>query len=322
MAHTRSIVTGVAGFIGSHLAEHLVALGHEVVGIDCFTPYYDPAIKRGNVAALLAAPRFWLVDADLATANLGPLLAGADYVFHQAAQAGVRASWGESFATYTRHNVLATQRLLEALKDQPIRKLVYASSSSVYGDARLPMRETARPQPVSPYGVTKLAAEHLCHLYHANYGLPTVALRYFTVYGPRQRPDMGIHKFIRAIAAGGTISVYGDGTQSRDFTYVEDIVRANLLAAQAPVEGAVINIGGGSRITLSDLLELLQALVGRRAHLAHLGGQKGDVGHTGADSSRARRLLGFVPSVDLAGGLRRQVAWHLSDAGDLLTAAG
>ncbi len=323
MAHTRSIVTGAAGFIGSHLAAHLIAQGHEVVGIDCFTPYYDPALKRANVAALRASPRFRLVDADLATADLGPLLAGADYVFHQAAQAGVRASWGESFATYTHHNVLATQRLLEALTGSSIRKLVYASSSSVYGDAPLPMRETARPQPISPYGVTKLAAEHLCHLYHVNYGLPTVALRYFTVYGPRQRPDMGIHKFIRAIAAGETISVYGDGHQSRDFTYVDDIVRANVLAAEAPAVGAVINVGGGTRITVSALLHQLEEIVGRRAHLAHLGGQKGDVGHTGADCTQARRLLGFTPSVDLTEGLRRQVAWQCPAAtGERLRAAG
>jgi UDP-glucose 4-epimerase len=321
MAHTRSIVTGVAGFIGSHLAEELIAQGHEVVGIDSFTPYYAPAIKRGNIARLLAAPTFRLVQADLATADLAPLLAGADYVFHQAAQAGVRASWGASFDTYARQNILATQRLLETLKGQPIRKLVYASSSSVYGNVRLPMRERMLPRPVSPYGVTKLAAEQLCHLYHVNYGLPTVALRYFTVYGPRQRPDMAIHKFIQAISRGEAISVYGDGTQSRDFTYVADIVRANLLAAQAPVAGVAINIGGGSRITLSGLLDLLQAIMGRRAHLAHLGGQKGDVGHTAADSSRARRLLGLVPTTDLAEGLRRQVAWH-QDAGEMLQAAG
>ncbi len=323
MAHTRSIVTGAAGFIGSHLAAHLIARGHEVMGIDCFTPYYDPAIKRANVAALLASPRFRLVDADLATADLGPLLAGADYVFHQAAQAGVRASWGDSFATYAHHNVLATQRLLEALTAHPPRKLVYASSSSVYGDAPLPMRETARPQPVSPYGVTKLAAEHLCHLYHVTDGLPTVALRYFTVYGPRPRPDMGIHKFIRTIAAGETISVYGDGRQSRDFTYVDDIVRANVLAAEAPAVGAVINVGGGARITVCALLEQLEGIVGRRAHLAHLGGQKGDVGHTRADCAHARRLLDFTPSVDLTEGLRRQVAWQLASAGsERLRAAG
>ncbi len=322
VTRTRSIVTGVAGFIGSHLAEHLVGLGHDVLGIDCFTPYYDTSVKRANIGSLLASRNFCLIDADLATADLAPMVAGADYVFHQAAQAGVRASWGESFATYTQHNVLATQRLLEALKHHQPRKLVYASSSSVYGNARLPMRETVRPEPVSPYGVTKLAAEHLCQLYHANYGLPTVALRYFTVYGPRQRPDMAIHKFIDAMLDGHSISLYGDGMQSRDFTYVEDIVRANVLAAEAPVEGTVINIGGGSRITVRDLLSLLKESTGGSAQLAHLGGQKGDVRHTGADCSRARSLLGFVPSTDLAEGLARQIAWQSPSVDSRLAVAG
>lgn len=307
----RSIVTGVAGFIGSHLAEHLIALGHDVTGIDCFSSYYDPGLKRANITNLLAGPRFRLITADLATDEIADFLEGADFVFHQAAQAGVRASWGEGFAQYTQDNVLATQRLLEALKGRPLRKLVFASSSSVYGNVSLPMRETERPQPVSPYGVTKLAAEHLCHLYHLNYHLPTVALRYFTVYGPRQRPDMGIHKFIRAIDCGEPIPIYGDGTQSRDFTYVADILRANVLAALSPVEGAVINVGGGSRIVLSELLELLQDAVGRRARLVHLDDQKGDVGHTAADCSRALNLLGFVPSVNIKEGVRRQVAWQL-----------
>jgi nucleoside-diphosphate-sugar epimerase len=307
----RSVVTGVAGFIGSHLAEHLIDLGHEVVGLDCFTPYYSPRLKRANLAVLMAKPRFQLVEGDLSAIDLGPVLEGADYVFHQAAQAGVRASWGETFAEYTQHNVLATQRLLEALRGRPLRKLVYASSSSVYGDARLPMRETARPQPVSPYGVTKLAAEHLCQLYHVNYGLPAVALRYFTVYGPRQRPDMGIHRFIRAIAAGDPIPVYGDGAQSRDFTYVDDIVRANVLAALSPVTGTAINIGGGSRIVLRDALDVLQEAVGQRAQLVYRAHQNGDVGHTAADCRRAQRLLGFVPAVDISEGLHRQVAWQL-----------
>ena len=320
MAPTRSIVTGVAGFIGSHLAEHLVGLGHDVLGIDSFTPYYDPAVKRANIRAIQRSPRFRLVEADLTTVDLVPLVAGADFVFHQAAQAGVRASWGESFATYIQQNILATQRLLEALKNRPVRKLVYASSSSVYGDAQLPMRETVCPQPVSPYGVTKLAAEHLCHLYHVNYGLPTVALRYFTVYGPRQRPDMGMHKFIRAILAGETMSIFGDGDQSRDFTYVDDIVRANVRAAHAPVVGSAINIGGGTRITVNELLLLLEQITGRRARLSHLGGQKGDVQHTGADCSRARRLLKFAPAVGLVEGLRRQVAWQSALVDDQLVA--
>ena len=306
-----SVVTGVAGFIGSHLAEHLIDLGHEVVGLDCFTPYYSPRLKRANLAVLMAKPRFRLVEGDLSALDLGPVLEGADYVFHQAAQAGVRASWGQTFAEYTQHNVLATQRLLEALRGRPLRKLVYASSSSVYGNARLPMRETARPQPLSPYGVSKLAAEHLCQLYHVNYGLPAVALRYFTVYGPRQRPDMAIHRFIRAIAAGEPIPLYGDGAQSRDFTYVDDIVRANVLAALAPLRGTAINIGGGARIALRDVLDVLQEAVGQRAQLLYRAPQKGDVAHTAADCGRAQRLLGFVPAVDISEGLHRQVAWQL-----------
>ncbi len=306
----RSVVTGVAGFIGSTLAERLIALGHDVVGIDCFTPYYDVRVKRANLARLLAEPGFTLVEGDLVSLDLGPALDGADYVFHQAAQAGVRASWGDTFATYTHCNVDATQRLLEALKEQPIRKLVYASSSSVYGNAELPMRETVRPQPVSPYGVTKLAAEHLCYLYHVNFGVPTVSLRYFTVYGPRQRPDMGIHKFIRAVLSGEPITVYGDGTQSRDFTFVDDIVQANVQAALQPVVGEAINVGGGSRIVLNDLLSLIQEAVGRPARLVYAENQKGDVGHTGAYCSRAHELLDFQPAVDIAEGVRRQVAWQ------------
>ncbi|HLJ67318.1 MAG TPA: NAD-dependent epimerase/dehydratase family protein [Chloroflexota bacterium] len=322
MENTRSIVTGAAGFIGSHLAERLIALGHDVVGIDSFTPYYDPTIKRANVAGLLNSPRFQLIEANLATADLEPIVAGADYVFHQAAQAGVRASWGSSFSGYTEYNVLATQRLLEALKEHRPRKVVYASSSSVYGDAALPMRETARPQPVSPYGVTKLAAEHLCHLYRVNHGLPTVSLRYFTVYGPRQRPDMGIHKFIHAILSGKSITVYGDGRQSRDFTYVTDIVEANILAALTPTEETVFNIGGGTRITVRDLLALIERISGRRANVVHAGTQHGDVGHTASDSQRARTQLNFAPSVDLAEGLYRQVVWHRQTLGDELALAG
>lgn len=310
----RSVVTGAAGFIGSHLAEHLVALGHEVVGIDCFTPYYDAAIKRANLAMLLDDPHFHLVAADLATVELRPLLRGADYVFHLAAQPGVRASWGDHFAEYTARNILATQRLLEAIKDLPVRKLVFASSSSVYGNAPLPMCEAAPPRPISPYGVSKLAAEHLCLLYEASHGLPVVALRYFTVYGPRQRPDMAIHRFIRAIARGERISLYGDGDRSRDFTYVDDVVRATTQAALSPASGMALNIGGGSRIALRDLISALAASIGCPARVAHLDDQRGDVAHTTADCAQARRVLGFAPSVGIAEGLRRQVAWQLARA--------
>ena len=309
----RSVVTGVAGFIGSHLAEHLLAAGHDVLGIDCFSPYYDAAIKRANIRPLLGHPRFQLVEADLTTADLPPLLEGAVYVFHLAGQPGVRGSWGKRFAGYLDHNVLATQRLLDALRGQSVRKLVFASSSSVYGNTPAPMRESVLPAPISPYGVTKLAAEHLCHLYHAAYGLPVVMLRYFTVYGPRQRPDMAIHRFIRAIACDTPITLYGDGSQVRAFTYVDDIVRANLLAACSPVDGATINVGGGTPLALRDLLDTLQGAMGRPAHLIHARRQDGDADHTVADGALARDLLGFTPQVGIEEGLRHQTAWQLAN---------
>ena len=227
----KALVTGVAGFIGSTLATALTDRGADVVGADCFTDYYARSIKEQNLAVLRTRPAFRLVEAALQTVDLDDLLDGVTHVFHLAAQAGVRGSWGDQFRTYTTNNVDATQRLLEAVKDRPIERLVYASSSSVYGDvAAIPMREDAYLQPVSPYGVTKLAAEHLCHLYYLNYGVPTVSLRYFTVYGPRQRPDMGFHRFIRADLTGAPISLFGDGEQTRDFTFVADIVAATMAA--------------------------------------------------------------------------------------------
>lgn len=309
-----SLVTGAAGFIGSHLVDRLLADGHQVIGVDSLTSYYDPAIKRANLAHLAADRRFRLVQADLTTADLGPLLKNVDYVFHQAAQAGVRASWGSTFTDYVTHNLLATQALLEAVKACPPRKVVFASSSSVYGNAPLPMRETARARPVSPYGVTKLAAEHLCHVYQVNYGVPIVALRYFTVYGPRQRPDMGMHRFIQAVATGAPITVYGDGLQSRDYTYVGDIVEANRLAALSSQVGATFNIGGGSQVTLRDVFRTIECTLGKKACLILADQQRGDVDHTAADTGQARRLLGYRPSVDLAEGVRRQVAWQVGAA--------
>jgi UDP-glucose 4-epimerase len=307
----RCVVTGSAGFIGSHLCEALAAAGHEVAGIDCFTPYYDAQRKRSNLAHLHGSPRFTFVEADLVDADLEALCAGADYIFHQAAQAGVRASWGTSFAEYTRHNVLATQRLLEAARTiVGLRKFVYASSSSIYGNVPLPMVETVRPQPISPYGVTKLAGEHLCLLYHHAYAVPTVALRYFTVYGPRQRPDMGIHKFIEAMLAGKDITVYGDGLQTRDFTFVADIVRANIAAAVSDAAGDVFNIGGEDAVVLRTIFELLERYIGVKARLVYDATQKGDVDHTGADTSHARAVLGYRPTVSVEEGLCAQVIWH------------
>ena len=303
----RCLVTGAAGFVGSTLSERLIADGHEVRGVDCFTDYYARSIKEENLASLRAAAGFELREVDLSACEIAPLVDGIDLVFHQAAQAGVRASWGESFDDYTRFNVLATQRLLEAVKGSRIQKLVYASSSSIYGETSdLPMRETSRPKPFSPYGVTKLAAEHLVELYRHNFGVPTVSLRYFTVYGPRQRPDMAFHKFIRAMLASEPLKVFGDGRQTRDFTFVDDIVEANVLATKPEVSG-VYNIGGGSRVTLNETLETLARIVGVSLDIARGESQAGDVHHTQADGSLARRDLGYAPSVELEEGLRRQV---------------
>ena len=306
----KALVTGAAGFIGSTLCDTLLAAGHDVVGIDCFIDYYPRALKERNLIAARASPRFRFLEASLVDAPLADLLRGVDVVYHQAAQAGVRASWGDDFRIYSDNNVFATQRLLEASRAASLRKFVYASSSSIYGDTDdLPMRETSRPQPVSPYGVTKLAAEHLTWLYWKNYGLPTVSLRYFTVYGPRQRPDMAFHRFIKAVLTGDRIRLFGDGAQSRDFTYVDDIVAANLAAATNDVAGQVFNVGGGSRTTVNEVIASIGAIVGRAPVVENLEVQKGDVRHTAADTSRARAELGYVPRVPLRTGLEREVAW-------------
>jgi len=306
----RCLVTGAAGFIGSHISEALIDRGHEVVGIDCFTDYYARAIKESNLSALRNSPRFTMVEANLLEHDLDHLLKGVEVIYHEAAQAGVRASWGQSFRIYTGNNIRATQRLLEAARSIPLKRFVYASSSSIYGDAvELPVTETALPQPVSPYGVSKLAAEHLCHLYRVNYGVPTVALRYFTVYGPRQRPDMGFHKFIRALLSDEEIVIYGDGNQTRDFTFVSDAVAANLACMEAEVAGRVFNIGGGSRVSVNYVLDVLQRLSGRKARVRYIEDQKGDVRDTHADTSRARDALDFRPAVTTEEGLRAELEW-------------
>jgi nucleoside-diphosphate-sugar epimerase len=307
----RCVVTGCAGFVGSHLSEALIGRGHEVAGIDCFADYYPRALKEANLAALRESPGFTLIEADLLEHDLRSLLEGADYVFHQAAQAGVRASWGKSFAVYTQNNILATQRLLEAARDLPLKRLVYASSSSIYGDApRLPVSEDEIPRPVSPYGVSKLAGEHLCHLYWENYRVPAVSLRYFTVYGPSQRPDMGFNKFIRALLSGDEIVIYGDGNQTRDFTFISDAVAANLACMEAEVSGEVFNVGGGSRISVRRVLEVLEAVSGMKPRVRYIETQKGDVRHTFADTTRAKRELGFRPRVTIAEGLHHQLEWQ------------
>ena len=307
---TRSIVTGAAGFVGSHLSERFLDLGHQVVGVDCFTEFYDRRLKEANLAKVRDEARFHLVEDDLLSLDLEALLAGADYVFHLAAQAGVRASWGKSFAGYIRNNIAATQRLLEAAKGAKIKKLVYASSSSVYGDAReLPVTEETLPRPVSPYGVTKLAAEHLCSLYAQIYGVPVVSLRLFTVYGPRQRPDMAIQRFLLASLSGEPVTIFGDGSQTRDFTFVDDVIEAHVLAMEAPADERAVNVCGGSRVSINELLALVGEVTGRSLQVEHEPAAPGDARHTLGDNSRARRVLGFRPRARLADGLAAQWQW-------------
>jgi len=307
-----ALVTGVAGFIGSHLADALLARGDRVIGVDCFTPYYDPADKRANLAGALTRPEFDLVEFDLADESLADLLDGIDVVFHQAAQPGVRLSWADGFATYVRNNVLATQRILEAAAAVGISRVVFASSSSVYGQQpRYPTREDDLPAPYSPYGVTKLAAEHLCAAYGANLGLSTVALRYFTVFGPRQRPDMSLHRLCDAAISGATFPQFGDGLQVREFTYVDDIVAGNLRAADADVApGTVANLAGGGEITLRDLIALVEEISGSPVSVEVQSAQLGDARRNGGTIDRARELLAWEPAVTLRHGIERQLAWH------------
>ncbi|HEV3217811.1 MAG TPA: NAD-dependent epimerase/dehydratase family protein [Vicinamibacterales bacterium] len=306
----KALVTGAAGFIGSHLCGVLLDSGATVTGIDCFTDYYPRPLKEANLATMTGRSGFSFVEAKLQDADLEPVLRGVTHVFHLAAQAGVRKSWGHDFDVYLKDNVEATQRLLEALVGTSIERFVYASSSSVYGDhTPLPMKEDTYLQPLSPYGVTKLAAEHLANLYWANHGVPTVSLRYFTVYGPRQRPDMGFHRFFTAIGRDRPVTVYGDGGQTRDFTFVLDAVAATVAAATQGTPGTVYNVGGGSRVTLNHVLELISKVVGRPVAVQREPDQKGDMRHTYADTSRARHDLGFVPRVDLEEGLRAQHRW-------------
>jgi len=306
----KALVTGTAGFIGSTLAERLLADGADVVGIDCFTDYYPRAFKERNLSGPRAHPRFRFIESPIQNVDLGALLADRTHVFHLAAQAGVRKSWGRDFAIYTQNNIEATQMLLEAAVKTPLERFVYSSSSSVYGDhVPMPMREDALPQPVSPYGVSKLAAEQLCYLYFANFGVPTVSLRYFTVYGPRQRPDMAFHKFLRATIRGEAITVYGDGEQTRDFTFVSDAVEANVAAAVRGIPGRVYNIGGGSRVSVNEVLDMIGRVTGTRPRIAVDPAQKGDMRHTFAETWLARTDLGFQPKVDLEEGLAAEYQW-------------
>jgi nucleoside-diphosphate-sugar epimerase len=304
------VVTGAAGFIGSHLVDRLLGEGHDVAGVDAFVDFYPRAAKEANLRAARDHRRFRLVEGRLQDIPLDGLLEGAGQVYHLAVQAGVRSSWGRDFQVYTDHNVLATQRLLEAAVQAGVPRLVYASSSSVYGDrVELPLREDAACRPLSPYGVTKLAAEHLACLYERNHGLPVVSLRYFTVYGPRQRPDMAFHRFLSAARDGTPAHVFGDGKQTRDFTFVDDVVTVTRRAGDSGRPGCVYNVGGGQRVSLEEVLRTIEQVTGRKLALTRDEAQKGDMRDTFADTSAAKRDLGFRSTVSLPEGLAREWDW-------------
>lgn len=308
------VVTGASGFIGSHLCDRLLGAGHEVVGIDGYVPFYPRALKEKNIASALASNRFRLEETLIEeAAGLESILEGASAIYHLAAQAGVRASWGEDFAGYVEHNVLGTQRLLEAAVSASVPRLVYASSSSVYGDVKeLPLRESMALAPVSPYGVTKLAAEHLVHLYGKADGLSVTSLRFFTVYGPRQRPDMAFHRFLKAVRDGQPITLFGDGEQTRDFTFVADLIDVLQSALVQGKPGCVYNVGGGQRISVLKVLEAIASVTGREVRIERMAGQKGDMRDTLADTTLAARDLGFVPKTPLVTGLKAEWEWICS----------
>jgi len=309
-APTRVVVTGAAGFIGSHLCERLLGDGHEVIGIDSFSDYYERGRKEQNLETLRRDGRFTLEELDLVAADLSKPLRGAKVVFHLAGQPGVRPSWGGHFDRYVQDNIVATQRLLEALREVAVQRLVFASSSSVYGDAEMfPTKETALPRPVSPYGMTKLAAEHLTFVYLRNFGIPATSLRYFTVYGPRQRPDMAFVRFMDALVASHEIEIYGDGEQTREFTFVSDAVDGTVKAASADVVGQIVNLGGGSRVTVNRVLATLEDISRLQARRKFLPAAPGDPRHTGASINVARERLGWEPRVALREGLTKQWQW-------------
>lgn len=315
MTQNRVLVTGAAGFIGSHLSEALLERGYDVRAVDSFDDFYDRALKDANLSAPSSSPRFSFSEADLSSADLEPLLRDVDTVFHMAARAGVRTSWGEGFEPYVRNNVMGTQRLLEASVRAGVRRVVYASSSSIYGEtdeSRLPTSEDEPGRPISPYGITKLAGEHLLTAYGLASALEVVGLRFFTVFGPRQRPDMAFHKFLKAALDGQTITIYGDGSQTRDFTFVGDIVAGVVAAGEGPagyIDSKMFNLGGGHRVTLKHTLDVISDVTGGTLRLDMQERAAGDVTDTAADTSLARTLLGYSPATDLKSGLAAEWEW-------------
>jgi len=299
----RYVVTGAAGFIGSHLSESLVAGGHDVVGVDAFTDYYDPDRKRENARDLD------VLEADLVAADLDRLLEDVDGVFHLAGQPGVRASFGPGFEDYVERNVRASGRVFEAAARHGVR-VVYASSSSVYGDAEsYPTAEDALPRPISPYGVTKLCAEHLAYAHGRTAGLDAVGVRYFTVYGPRQRPDMAFTSMLEALADGGSFRLFGDGSASRSFTFVGDAVDATVAAMERGRPGELYNVGGGEEASMAEAIALAERIAGTSLSVERHGAASGDVRRTRADVSKAERELGWRPTTGVEDGLRAQWAW-------------
>jgi UDP-glucuronate 4-epimerase len=305
---SRYVVTGCAGFIGSHLTDALLRLGHEVIGVDAFTDYYSRPQKESNLEEARRTAGLSLVEVDLSEGALEPLLENVDGIFHLAAQPGVRGSWGATFAHYVRDNILATQRLFEAAAPIGVR-IVMSSTSSVYGNAETyPTREDASPRPVSPYGVTKLACESLARTYTECFALEVILLRYFTVYGPRQRPDMAFARIITALLNGHRFSVYGTGEQSRDFTFIDDAVEATIAAMERGSRSIVYNVGGGSETTLNGAIALCETLAGTRLDVVNEPVARGDVRRTGADTTLIRSQLGWRPQTSLADGLAAQLA--------------
>lgn len=302
------LVTGAAGFIGSHLCEMLLQQGGQVTAVD-YMGEPNAWIKEKNIAGLSGRPGFTLLKKDLLQADLPALLAGVDAVFHLAATPGVRASWGREFSAYLNNNIQVTQLLLEAAKGRPLKKVVLASTSSVYGNVHGPAGEEQYPRPLSPYGVTKLAAEHLAAIYHREFGLPLTVLRYFTVYGPRQRPDMAFHRFIKAILTGDAIKVYGDGSQVRDFTYVADIVEGTAKAIDCPEHGTVFNLGGNTRACVNEVIKMLAEISGRPARVTYLPDQPGEPHETWADITKAGGYLNYRPKMALRDGLAAEVKY-------------
>ena len=303
-----AIITGVAGFIGSSLAEKLLKDNFKVVGIDSFTNYYSLHIKEKNIENCLKNTNFSLIRQDLDSSDLSTIFENAEYIFHLSAQPGVRASWGKEFAMYVKNNISVTQKILESLKNNTtLKKFIFASSSSVYGNQSNIMNEDmSLTKPVSPYGVTKLAAENLVNLYFKNYEIPTISLRYFTVYGPRQRPDMAFSRFFRSIIKDKKLTIFGNGEQTRDFTYVDDVIEATINASTSDSVGEVLNVGGGSIFSLTEIIEFMKEITEKELEINFEKEQKGDVKYTNADISKAKKLINYKPSRDIKYGFTQQ----------------